>query len=99
MYAPCGPAGRLGWRPAWLSERYYQAFEVETICRALFLLEFGRQPTKPEAVGWALREPEEPWRSLVEWARVHHADKTWDLAKMPDVASFVRWAVGRAGVG
>jgi predicted nucleotidyltransferase len=82
--------------PEWLGPRYYQAFEVETICRALFVQRLGRQPTKPEAVAWALGELDEPWHSLVQWSQAHRADKTRDSMHVPEVANFVRWAVERA---
>jgi hypothetical protein len=55
--------------PAWMDTRYYQAFEIETICRALYTLEFGELPTKPQAVSWALEALAEPWRILVQWSQ------------------------------
>lgn len=81
----------------WLLPRYYQAFEIETICRILYTLELGRPPTKPQAVAWALESIEEPWRSLVVWSQAHRADKTADAHRIPDVAEFVRWAAERSG--
>ena len=47
-----------------------QAFEVETVCRALYTLATGELPTKPQAVAWALAVAPERWRALIEWARV-----------------------------
>jgi predicted nucleotidyltransferase len=81
--------------PDWLDTRYYQAFEVETICRALYTLEFGTLPTKPRAVAWALEALPERWRTLVEWSREHRADKTPDTARISEIIHFVRWAASR----
>lgn len=84
--------------PDWLDARYYQAFEIETICRALYTLEFGTLPTKPQAVAWALKALPEPWRTLIEWSQANRADKTVDGAMIPNVMRFVRWAAAGAGV-
>lgn len=81
--------------PSWMDARYYQAFEIETICRALYALEFGNLPTKPQAVAWALETLPDPWRALVVWSQEHRADKTQDETKIPEIMRFVRWAAGR----
>jgi len=83
--------------PTWMDTRYYQAFEIETICRALYTLEFGELPTKPQAVAWALETLPELWRALVVWSQEHRADKTQDETKIPEIMLFVRWAAGNAG--
>jgi len=83
--------------PAWLLPRYYQAFEVETICRSLYTLAHGELPTKPRAVAWALAALPEPWRELVEWSQERRADRTPDDARIPDVKRFVRWAAAGEG--
>ena len=72
-----------------------QAFEVETVCRALYTLATGELPTKPQAVAWALAAVPERWRALIEWARVCRGDGTRDGAKIEDVMSFLEWAVSR----
>jgi predicted nucleotidyltransferase len=82
--------------PGWMDTRHYQAFEVETICRALYTIEFGDLPTKPQAVTWAQKTLPEPWHALVEWSQAHRADKTADAGKIPDVMRFVRWAATRS---
>jgi len=88
-----------GENPApWLGKRYYQAFEIETVCRALYTVETGELPTKPQAVAWALVTMPEPWHSLVQWSQVHRADKTPDAFSIPDIIRFVRWAAERANV-
>ncbi len=82
--------------PAWLGSRYYQAFEIETLCRALHTLDSGELPTKAQAVEWALGTLPERWRSLVGWSQQHRADKTADASKIPEIMSFTRWAASRS---
>ena len=81
----------------WLSPRYYQAFEIETLCRALYTLDSGQLPTKPDAVQWALKSLSQQWRSLVEWSQEYRADKTEDTSKIPEIIEFTRWAAIEAG--
>jgi len=83
--------------PDWLGARYYQAFEIETLCRALYTLEIGELPTKRQAVEWALKTLPEPWRALVEWSQAHRADKTADPSRILEVMRFARWAAAEAG--
>ncbi len=82
--------------PTWMDTRYYQAFEIETICRALYTLELGELSTKPQAVSWALKALPEPWQKLVEWSQAHRADKRADKKKIPEIMRFVRWAASQA---
>ncbi|MDO8614586.1 MAG: DUF4111 domain-containing protein [Dehalococcoidia bacterium] len=83
--------------PAWMDTRYYQAFEIETICRGLYTLQSGELPTKPQAVAWALETLPEPWHTLVVWSQEHRADKTADQSAVPDIMRFVRWAAAQVG--
>jgi len=85
--------------PTWMDARYYQAFEIETICRALYTLEFGELPTKPQAVTWALEALPELWRELVKWSQQHRADKTPDPTKIPEIMRFVRWVAAECESG
>lgn len=79
--------------PDWLKPRYYQAFEVETICRALYAIAFGDVPTKPHAVRWALDALPEPACTLVKWSRDWRTDRTEDPSTIREVKSFVKWAL------
>jgi hypothetical protein len=83
----------------WLNDCAHQAYIVETACRALYTMESGELPTKPQAVAWALGVLPEPWRGLVEWSQEHRADGAEDGAKIPDVQRFLRWAVSEWGGG
>ena len=85
-------AGRGG-APDWLRPRFYQAFEVETICRALSTIERGTMPTKPEAVGWALKSLPEPWRDLLKRSQEWRQDHDEDTSEIENVKAFARWAV------
>jgi hypothetical protein len=83
--------------PDWMDTRHYQAFEIETICRALYTIKLGELPTKAQAVAWALRTLPDEWRALVEWSRLYRGDKTADKAKIPEVMRFARWAASTTG--
>ncbi|MEF2277268.1 aminoglycoside adenylyltransferase domain-containing protein [Deinococcus sp. YIM 134068] len=78
--------------PAWLLRRSYQAFAVETMCRALFTLHTGELPSKPRAVAWALGSLPEPWRELAGRSREWRRDDTPGPATLPEIMRFVRWA-------
>jgi hypothetical protein len=82
--------------PEWLLPRYYQAFEIETVCRALYTLARREPSTKPRAVAWALETLAEPWRELVELSQEHRADKTPDDTGIPAVMRFARWVATQA---
>lgn len=81
--------------PDWLQTRYYQAFEVETVCRALYTIERGEMPTKRQAVEWALRNLPGRWQPLVAWSRDARADKTPDTSRFGEIVRFVHWAAGK----
>lgn len=84
--------------PDWLLPRHYQAFEIETMCRALYTLAHGELPTKPRAVAWALKTLPAPWQSLVQRSQTWRADETPAPATVGDVLRFVRWAASTPGV-
>lgn len=60
----------------WLRPRYYQAFAVLTLCRALYTLTRGALVSKPHAAAWAT-EAYPQWQPIIErslrW-RADHAD-------------------------
>jgi predicted nucleotidyltransferase len=85
--------------PDWLLPRYYQAFEVETVCRALYTVAHGELPTKARAVEWAIGELPEPWRSVVEQSQEWRSDRTEDPSRVPEVMAFVRWATSEVEAG
>jgi predicted nucleotidyltransferase len=81
--------------PGWLRARFMQAFEVETVCRALYTVRFGELCSKPVAVSWALGALPERWRQLVERSQGLRADHTEDATGVRDVKGFARWAAGK----
>ncbi|WP_133162045.1 aminoglycoside adenylyltransferase domain-containing protein [Deinococcus aerius] len=83
-------------RPNWLRRRSYQAFAVETMCRAHLTLRTGELPSKPQAVAWALGALPEEWRPLIERSRLWREDETPDPDTLPEVMRFVRWAAETA---
>ncbi len=85
------------WPRGDLSRVGTQAFEVETVCRALFTVESGAASTKREAVEWALATVPGRWHGLIEWSQAHTRDLTRDQGKVPEVLEFLGWAVERTG--
>lgn len=81
------------WPREELEVRAAQAFEVETVCRALHTLASGDLCTKREALAWALRNLPERWHSLIEWAKRNRGDATVDARRTEDALAFVHWAV------
>jgi predicted nucleotidyltransferase len=69
-----------------------QAFEIETVCRALLTVESGEVSSKRVAVEWALASLPESWLELIEWSQAHTRDMGRDESKAPDVLEFLRWA-------
>lgn len=85
--------------PDWLLRRSYQAFAVETMCRAHLTLRTGELPSKPRAAAWALGALPGEWRPLVERSRTWRDDDTPDPETLPEVMRFVRWAARTAETG
>jgi len=81
------------WPAEEMVHRAAQVFEIETICRALQTIETGSMMTKAQAADWALETLPDPWRPLVEWSQAYRGDQTIDDAEVPEVMSFLRWAV------
>jgi predicted nucleotidyltransferase len=73
-----------------------QAFEIETVCRAMFTVEFGEVSSKRTAVEWALASLPERWGDLVEWSQAHKRDLTRDESKIPNVLELLAWAAEEA---
>lgn len=70
----------------------HNAYQVETMCRALHTLACGELSSKPQAVAWALNTIPEPWRSTVERSQKWRTDDTCDPASVPEVRRFILWA-------
>ncbi|MBE3119384.1 MAG: DUF4111 domain-containing protein [Candidatus Atribacteria bacterium] len=64
---------REWWSPPFPSpERFrsgeYQPYAILTMCRSLYVLEFGMVSSKPAAARWAMETLGEPWAGLIEEA-------------------------------
>jgi hypothetical protein len=86
------------WRGgAWpMSEMTYrgtQAFEVQTVCRAVFTTETGEAASKQVAMRWALEALPVRWHGLIEWSLRHAKERRQDPAAVPEVLEFLAWAV------
>lgn len=80
------------WPMSEMAHRGAQAFEVETVCRALHTVETGEPSTKRAAVAWALKALPERWRDLIEWSQRHKKELTEDPARVPEVLELLAWA-------
>ncbi len=82
--------------PNWLATRYYQAFEVETVCRALQTVATGELSTKRQAVTWARATLPPEWQGLIKWSQRYRADKSPDASRFAEIVRFVHWAAAQA---
>jgi predicted nucleotidyltransferase len=81
--------------PDWLLPRGHKAYVVETMCRALYTLNYGELPGKEHAVAWALEALSDPWRATVVRSRAWRGDNTPDASIVPEVRRFVRWVAAK----
>ncbi|MGI8587100.1 MAG: aminoglycoside adenylyltransferase domain-containing protein [Chloroflexia bacterium] len=81
--------------PDWLRPRYYQAFAILTMCRALYLLETGRLVPKQVAAAWAREHLEPRWATLADRALAWRSDHAPD--DMEETLAFIGYTVERAG--
>ena len=89
-----------GWRayldgPTAMHPRYYQAFVILTLCRALYALECGDFVSKPQAAAWAERTLPAEWIPLIQRALAWRDDETVDEAALPETLRFLRFALDR----
>jgi predicted nucleotidyltransferase len=75
----------------WLSARGHQAYVIETMCRALYTLEFGELESKARSVAWTLGALPKRWKHVVDSLAAARADTTEDPATIPKVLSFIEW--------
>ncbi len=81
------------WPMSEMAHRGAQAFEVETVCRAVHTADAGEVSSKRVAVEWALGALPERWHGLIEWSQRHKKDPTQDPARVSEVLEFLAWAV------
>ena len=83
---------------AWHAQRYWQAFAVLTMCRALFALEHAEIISKPAAAYWAERQLPLEWTPLIRRALAWRHDKRPDRAALAETLRFIRFVLARARV-
>ena len=76
-----------------MARRGAQAFEVETVCRALYTKATDEVSSKKTAVEWGLAALPARWHELIEWSQRHKKELTRDESRVPEVLAFLRWAV------
>jgi hypothetical protein len=84
------------WPMSEMAHRGAQAFEVETVCRAVHTADAGQAASKRVAVDWALRILPERWHGLIVWSQRHKKERTRDPTRVPEVLEFLAWAVSEA---
>jgi hypothetical protein len=70
-----------------------QAYEVETVCRALYTSQQGEMISKPEAIAWGLTYLPERWHPLLKWSQTVRKKWEADDSRTEEVLSFLAWAV------
>jgi len=90
---------REWWSPPFPSpERFqsgeYQAYAILTMCRSLYVLEYGRVASKPEAARWAMETLGEPWASLIVAAAVWRPGV--DFKKLEETLGFIWFTLERS---
>jgi Domain of unknown function (DUF4111)/Nucleotidyltransferase domain len=84
--------------PGQFLKRFYQAYAVLTMCRALCLLATGEVVTKPEAAAWATRGPYlEIWHPLIHSAIAYPGGEQTD--QRIATLDFIRFTLEEAGIG
>jgi hypothetical protein len=82
--------------PSWIRNREYEAFATLTMCRALYVLEYGDIVSKRVAAHWAQQTLDTRWSPLIERAAA------WPQEPQPDSLSetleFIRYTIDRAMV-
>ena len=86
------------WRPLAkggpkMEPRRYQAFAILTMCRALYLLQYGQVASKPKAARWAESTLDPKWRPIIRQALQWRDDLSIDRAALSETLRFVRFAL------
>jgi predicted nucleotidyltransferase len=84
--------------PEWMHSRPSQAYAILTVCRALYTVRYGEQPSKIRAAEWAAKElPEwaELIRQAVEWRQAWRETDVDAAATLEETRRFVRVGIER----
>ncbi len=88
------------WRKIMLDDnpRPFQAYSILTMCRALYTLRYGEQPSKLKAAQWAMQELPD-WSPLIQqalqWRKAYKEKDVDDAATMPETRRFVYYVIER----
>src|SRR5258707_8339801 len=80
------------------AQRFWQAFAVLAMCRALYALDHAEIISKPAAAQWAERHLPLEWTPLIRRALAWRHDKQPDTPALPETLRFIQYALGRAQV-
>lgn len=98
-YAAMVRSHALRWSADWIGKHHgSQAYAILTMCRALYTLRFGEQPSKIQAAAWAKQELPE-WAGLIDgalgWRQAQN--ETWAVADneatLPETRRFVAFMI------
>lgn len=80
------------------AQRYWQAFAVLTMCRALYALDHAAIISKPAAAQWGEQRLPLEWTPLIRRALAWRHDKLPDSPALPETLRFIQYALRRAQV-
>ncbi len=80
--------------PVRLVSREYQAYAALTMCRALYLLEFGTVVSKPVVAKWAIAQLEPYWKPLIERSLIWYEGDGVDDKR--EALELIRYTLDRA---
>lgn len=84
--------------PDWQLPLKHKSYVVETMCRALYTLQFDRLASKRDSVAWAVDSLPEPWRSAVRRSAEWRGRESADPSVNPEVARLVAWTAEQASL-
>lgn len=84
----------------WMDTRPSQAYVILTVCRALYTVQYGEQPSKIQAAAWAEKELPE-WAALIRqavaWRQAWREPDVDPAATIEESQRFVRFVIDRIG--
>jgi hypothetical protein len=82
---------------AWVRQRRWQAFVVQTLCRMLYSLATGDVASKPAAARWAQRELGRPWTALIASSLAKQNEREVILQReLHETIAFIKYTFERS---
>ncbi len=101
-YVAAVKAHMMAWREwinaDWIGSRPSQAYAILTVCRGLYTIQYGEQPSKIRAAAWAEKELPQ-WASLIQnavlWRQAWRENEVDHAATLPETRRFVHFVIDR----